>query len=235
VHTTTVDLCDEPPARVQAAAFAALRDLAPGRTVVLLTAQEPALMLESLDLQLGHRLVWTVTDQGGRWRVEVRHRADAAPRDVFDLLRREHVRLDHLLAQALRLLDRGEAAEARAVFARFARMIAAHVRVENDLLAPFFAGAGTAAAAAAAMVREHASVMEQVALLESSLAPESADAAEASAFCALLAATLAKHEHREENELFPLWRAAWAAKSAPERERMMRRVEAALAPPAGGD
>jgi len=57
----TVDLTGEPASRLQSAVFYALKELAPGQSVVLVTAQEPTLMMQSLDLQLGHKLAWAIT------------------------------------------------------------------------------------------------------------------------------------------------------------------------------
>jgi len=65
----TVDLTGEPASRLQSAVFYALKELAPGQSVVLVTAQEPTLMMQSLDLQLGHKLAWAITEADARWRV----------------------------------------------------------------------------------------------------------------------------------------------------------------------
>jgi uncharacterized protein (DUF2249 family) len=234
MQTTTVDLCAEAASRVQSAAFYTLKDLTPGQQVVLLTAEEPALMMRSLNLQLGHKLAWTVMAGDGHWRIEVRHRADAAPRDVFDLLMREHQRLDELLAQALRLLNQADIGGAAPLLVRFTSLLARHVGVENDVLAPFFAGGYGSDEPAAIMAREHADIAAQLAVIEAVLAQAQPDAGEASAFCAILAGTLAKHEHREENNVFPVWRACWARKSGAARAEMMKRVGTMLAGTAGG-
>lgn len=226
----TIDLTGEPASRLQSAAFYALKELAPGQSVVLVTAQEPTLMMQSLDLQLGHKLAWAVTEADAHWRVTVRHRADAPARDVFDVLLRGHRHLDRLLARSQRLLNDGDVAAAGPLVVEFTRLLTRHMYVEDEMLAPFFSEGGGENEAAAVMQREHAEITSQLELIEDCLNETAAGAGEVSAFCAILSGTLAKHEHREENNLFPLWRAAWARKSAGEREEMMRRVEAALKP-----
>lgn len=228
VDDQIVDLTGEPASRLQSAAFYALKELAPGQSVVLVTAQEPTLMMQSLDLQLGHKLAWAITEADAHWRVVVRHRADAPARDVFDLLLRGHRHLDRLLARSQRLLNDGDVAAGGPLVLEFARLLTRHMYVEDEMLAPFFSEGGGENEAAAVMQREHADILAQLELIEDCLHETAAGAGEVSAFCAILSGTLAKHEHREENNLFPLWRAAWARKSAGEREEMMRRVEAAL-------
>lgn len=228
MESNLIDLCAEPASRVQSAAFYALKELAPGHSVVLVTAREPSLMMQSLDLQLGHKLAWTITEEGARWRVIVLHRADAPPRDVFDLLQREHQRLDALLAQALRLLNEGDAAAASPVLVDFARSLTRHLYIEDELLTPFFSESAAREEPVAMMVLEHAELMAQLELVEDCLQQTTAGAGEVSAFCAILSGTLAKHEYREEHNVFPLWRAAWARKSEQEQKQMMTRVEAAL-------
>lgn len=223
-----VDLTGEPAHRVQSAASYALKKLAPGQSVALITAQEPSLMMQSLDLQLGHQLAWTITEEHARWRIVVRHRADAPPSDVFDLLLRGHQKLDQRLSLAQRLLNDGDVAAAAPIVLEFARLLTRHMYVEDEMLTPFFSEGGGHDEAIAMTRREHAEITSQLQLIEDCLLEGAAEAGEVSAFCAILSGTLAKHEHREENNLFPQWRARWAQKSAREREEMMRRVAAAL-------
>ena len=226
----TVDLTGEPPSRVQSAAFYAVKDLRRGDKMVLVTAREPTLLMQSLDLQLRHNLAWTVVEADGKWRIEVSHRADAGPRDVLDLLERDHKRLDGLFTRALQLLNRNEAGGAALLLREFAAALKRHMAVEDDVLAPIFATAAGAAGddPLSIMLREHADIRRQLAVIAECLAGEALETGEIGAFCAILAGTLAKHEHREENNLFPQWRAVWARRTETERLQMMARVEAML-------
>jgi len=47
-------------------------------------------------------------------------------------------------------------------------------------------------------------------LVEEVLAVEPVDGSELRGYCAILSGTLAKHEYREERNLFPLWRCSGA-------------------------
>jgi hypothetical protein len=55
------------------------------------------------------------------------------------------------------------------------------------------------------------------------------EAWEVEPFVAILSGTLAKHEHREEANLFPIWEGRLAQRPAAEREALRQRVSAALA------
>jgi len=103
---------DEPASRTHGAAFYAVRALQPGHRVVPITVEGPSLLMRGLDLQVGHKLAWSIAEEGGRWRTVIQHCAGAPPRDVLDLLQREHQRLDSLLARALRLLNPDDVAAA---------------------------------------------------------------------------------------------------------------------------
>lgn len=223
------DLTRTPPARVQSAAFYALKGLARGGKVILLLAQDPALLMQSLDLQLRHILAWTVTESEGCWRVEVTHGAERPPQDVLEVLARDHRRLDGLFIQVMRLANTGEVSAAVPVLYEFAAGLRQHMQVEDDMLATVFAlpGERRGPDPLSIMLREHAELRRQLAAIEECLAAP--DAAELGALCAILSGMLAKHEHREEETLFPVWRAAWAQKPEAEREELMSQVAAMLA------
>lgn len=227
----TVDLTGQPPSRVQSAAFYAVKDLRHGDKVVLITAQEPTLLMQSLDLQLRHNLAWTLVEADGKWRVEVSHRADAGPRDVVDLLARDHKRLDGLFTRALQLLNRNDAAGAAPFLGEFAAALKRHMAVEDDMLAPMFTTNRRESGddPLSIMLREHADIRRQLAVIEESLVAQLPDVVEISAFCAILSGTLAKHEHREEANLFPLWRLALRPMPDTARGDQLAKVRSALA------
>ena len=224
----TVDLCSEPASRVQGTAFYALKDLARGERVVLVVPQEPSLMMQSLDLQLRHKLTWACVEADGRWRVEVRHRDDAAPREVIELLTRDHTRLDALFVRAMQSLNRNDAAGAAPLLRAFAAALRRHMQAEDEVLAPVFAAAGASDSPLAIMLREHGDIRGQLAVVEECLAADELQPGETGAFCAILSGTLAKHEHREEGNLFPLWRTQLARLPAARQQELMERVGVVL-------
>lgn len=227
-QTTTLDLREERSSRVQGAAFYALRSLARGSTVILLTAEEPSLMMRSLDLQLRNNLAWHISATAQGWRIEVRHRGDAAVVDVLDLLSRDHKRLDALLAQGMRLVDQADAAAAAPLLREFAGALARHVGAEDEVLMPLFGMPAAEDAPAAIMRREHDEILAQLAAIADCLAADAPEAGELSAYCAILSGTLAKHEYREENNLFPQWQVTLARKTTAEQKEIMSRVETLL-------
>jgi hypothetical protein len=66
-------------------------------------------------------------------------------------------------------------------------------------------------------------------LIDESLRAGDAGMGEAGTYCAILSGTLAKHEHREEQNLFPRWRVALARRSPEEVSALLERVKLLLA------
>lgn len=208
-----VDLHAEPAGRVQTAAYYAVRDLGPGESVILLTADAPELLMASLNLQLRDAVAWQIERDPRGWRTTVRRRADTAPSGVIDLLVRDHRRLDELLAVALRRVNANDLAGARPLLTAFAAGIVCHLRAENDLLAPRLTAAVAADGAdhVGIMLREHDEILAQLEQVEAVLGEAALEPWEVEPFIAILSGTLAKHEHREESNLFPSWQGALEA------------------------
>lgn len=229
-EAVTRDLRDERPGHVIGAALDCVKTVRPGTPVTLILGQEPSLLMASLNLQLRETLAWEVVEADGAWRVTVRHCGDVAATDVLALLSADHKRIDGLLARALGLLNRGEAATAVPVLREFAARLHRHVAFEDGELA---ANLGTAQAPAdqpaAIMLREHREIAQQMALVEEALGTEPVDGAELGIYCAILSGTLAKHEYREEHNLFPLWRSALSRRGERERAGLLDRARDALA------
>jgi hemerythrin-like domain-containing protein len=226
----TIDLRGEAASQVQGAAYAALRELGRGEAVTLLTAAEPTLLMRSLDLHLRHRLSWTIARGVGGFRVEVRHRDDTAARDVVELLCSAHHALDALFVRAFNRVNAGDTAGAKPLIVEFAAALRRHIRAEDEVLAPFFGlpEDPIGASPVAVMRREHAEILQQLSVVEESLTADPQSAVEAGAFCALLSGTLAKHEHREEATVFPIWRVLLGRCTEAERRELLARVRATL-------
>jgi hemerythrin-like domain-containing protein len=191
--------------------------------------EDPGLTMKSLDIGLRHNFAWTIAEGADGWRVDVRHVADAAPRDVLEVLVRAHQHLDALMVESLRLVNNGEIAAAAPILKEFTSILRRHIEAEDGLLTPFFSAPRLTAEPVEIMVREHREIAQQLALIEETLAAEQPDVTELGAFCAILSGSLAKHEHREETNVFAVWRSAWSQKSDAERQDMMNRLAAALA------
>ncbi len=226
-----VDLRAEPAARVQTAAYYAVRDLRPGDTVILLTVASPVLLMASLNLQLRDAVAWAIERDAPGWRTIVRRRADTAPSGVIDLLVRDHRRLDELLAVALRRVNANDLTAARPLVAEFAAGIARHLRAENELLAPRLPAVAAANGAehVGIMLREHDEILAQLEQVEAALGEVAPEPWEVEPFIAILSGTLAKHEYREESNLFPLWQGALDALAPAAAGELFDAVRRALA------
>ncbi|HSO07729.1 MAG TPA: hemerythrin domain-containing protein [Pelomicrobium sp.] len=228
----TVDLRAEPPSQVQTAAFYAVRELKRGEPIRLLTADEPSLMMRSLDLLLRNNLAWDIEKTSDGFAATVRHRADTPPSGLADLLTRHHKALDAVFARAMHLTNAGKAAEAAPLVPRFGDALKRHIAVEDHLLAPKLGVPRDPAGGdpLSIMLREHREILAQFALIEAVFAGEVPDAGEAAAYFAILSGTLAKHEYREENNLFPLWSAKLAQMPPEDAAALEREAAAALGP-----
>jgi hemerythrin-like domain-containing protein len=223
------DLRGERSADLTGAALERVKNVRPGVAVTLLLPANPALLMTSLNLQLRESLHWDVVEADGAWRVTVRHCGDAAPADVLALLAADHKHIDGLLARALSLLNRGQAPGAVPLLREFADALKRHVGFEDGELAARLGASGAAAdEPPAVMLREHGEIAQQLALVEEVLSIEPVDGPELAVYCAILSGTLAKHEYREEHNLFPLWRVSLMRRAADERAALLEKAVAAL-------
>ncbi len=231
VMDQTIDLRGEPGSRVHTAAFYAVKDLRRGDRLVLLTAEDPSLVMASIDLQLRGTIAAAIGPADGGWRTEVTLRDDAVPAGIVDLLTRDHRRLDATFAVALRRVNAGDLAGARPLVTEFAVGIRRHVEVENEVLAPVLPhpAASDGVGHVEIMLREHEEILRQLAEVEALFAGDAPEAWEVEPFIAILSGTLAKHEYREEANLFPVWEAAVARLPDAERAALEARAAARLA------
>lgn len=224
----TIDLRAQAESEVALAALAAIRErLQPGTSLRLLTRSDPALLLLSLNLQLRDALHWERRGGEGAWEAIVRLVEDGSSHeiaDIFVLLKREHRRLDELLGRSLRRLNAGDSAGALPLVREFAVMLRRHAEVENEVIAPVLGGEG----ALDTMLSEHESLLAELSAVEASFAEGVPGAWEVEPFVAMLSGSLAKHEQREEERLFPYWSARLAACPAPNREALRERVMRSL-------
>ncbi len=224
------DLRTERGSHLTGAALDRVKAVQPGMKVTLILAQEPSLLMASLNLQLRENLAWDIVEADGAWRVTVHHRSDVAATDVLTLLAADHKRIDGLLARALGLLNQGDVAAAVPLLREFVIALNRHVAFEDGELAVSL-GAAQAPSdqPAAIMLREHRDIAQQLSLVEEVLAVEPVDGSELGIYCAILSGTLAKHEFREEHNLFPLWRVALGRRSEKERAALLAHANDALA------
>lgn len=214
------------------AALAAALALAPGETLQLVSDESPELLLHSLNIHLRDGLRWRIAAAGDDgFRALVTLAGDSEPLDVIDLLTRHHKTLDLLLAQALHLVNAGDAAGAAPLVHDFCLALRRHFAVENELLAPAISApiAAFGDDPTSTMLREHDELEKLVGLIEFYFEDGVPDPAEVAPYFAILSGTLAKHEYREENNLFPAWQVALERAPAAARETLFAGIRGILA------
>jgi uncharacterized protein (DUF2249 family) len=230
-----VDLTTRTESTRGLAALNAVRWLGPGGVVRLLTHDDPALLMESLNLQLRGALAWESVRHGDAWETAVRRADDVPPWNVVELLQRDHRRLDELLAIALRRLNAGETAQAKPLLESFALGLRRHAGAEDDLVATALSP-NLGFEPLQTMLHEHSDLQAQLAAIEQCFAEAPSgslpEAWEVEPFVAILSGTLAKHEHREEQGLFPVWAARLAGHSRAEQDALLEAVRERLGAPA---
>ncbi len=214
------DLTGHASSQMQTSVFYEIKDMARGETVTFLFAEDPAIILHSLNLQLRNNLRWEVSEEpGGRWRAVIHRAEDVPPVDVLDILKRDHKRLDAMFSQVIHLTDNSQLEMAHALMRAFTEGLRKHLRVEHDLLALAIRTPPNAQGfdPSAAMVQEHNEIMNQSGMIEASFEEADASSASVGPLLAILAGYLSKHEQREEATLFPVW--TGALNKAPEQTR----------------
>jgi hemerythrin-like domain-containing protein len=204
----TIDLRGATGARL--AAYDAVQDIHPGDEAELLFSEEPSLIMEGASLMVRHRIHWEASAEDSGWRVHVRHRDAGEPTSVTELLQQDHERIDSLFATALRMVNEGDAAGARPLIEACHLGLRRHIYAENDVLTPYFdfQAAPDHNDPTSRMLHEHDNLVREVAdILAEYHADGSADTGMLAPLMAITSGTLAKHEGREENEVFPLWAA----------------------------
>ena len=224
----TIDLRDEPRPRM--AAFATLQEKGTGQPLEFVFSEEPTLLMQAVALMLRHRIHWDLTDRSeGAFRVKVVDRDTVEPDSLTDLLSRDHERLDRLFAVALQHANRGEIAEAAPLIESCYQGLRRHIYCENEVLAPHFGipgEGGPESDPTHQMLHEHDNILGELnQIRELAALEELADASMIAALMGILSGGLAKHEGREEANLFPLWEAALRRNPEPE---LLERAKAIL-------
>lgn len=185
-----------------------LRGLARGEEAVVVTYDDPRILLDALTLELRNGIYWDVTEAGPpAWRVRVRRREDVAASDLVDLLTRDHVRVDHLFATALHRSNAGDMDAALPSFRVFAACLRRHVETENEIVVPALSLPRSPRGddPTSIMLHEHEAIIEHTVMIEEMLDEGLDDAGMLAPFFAIISGQLAKHEWREETNLFPHW------------------------------
>ena len=214
------DLTQTAPSHLQTAVFYEIKDMPRGETAMILFAEDPAIVLHSLNLQLRNNLRWEISrTEAGQWLTVIHRAEDVPPVDVLDALKRDHKRLDAMFSQVIHLTDQNHLVQAHAIMQAFVEGLRRHLVVEHDILAKAIRTPPNAMGQdpTAAMMQEHNEILNQSVMIELSFEETDATPASISPLLAILAGYLSKHEYREEASLFPIW--TGAINKAPEAAR----------------
>ncbi|APZ41709.1 hemerythrin domain-containing protein [Acidihalobacter ferrooxydans] len=185
-----------------------VRELQRGEEVTLLAQDDPRMLMDAVTLELRNAIFWDIVDAGPPlWRVRIRHRQDVEAVDLVDLLTRDHERIDHLFATALHHTNAGNMAAAMPSFVEYAQRLRDHVEAENEIVVPVLELPRSPKGddPTSLMIREHDEIVEHTVMIEEMVAEGVDDPGMLAPFFAIISGQLAKHEWREENNLFPHW------------------------------
>ncbi|HKJ87786.1 MAG TPA: hemerythrin domain-containing protein [Gammaproteobacteria bacterium] len=214
---STLDLREEPRPRM--AALAAVKQREEGTPLEILFAEEPTLLMQAVALMVRNRIHWDLVESGdGAWRVRVVDREAVEPDSLTDLLSRDHERLDRLFALGLQHANKGEITATLPLVESCYQGLRRHIYCENEVLAPHFGvpEAPPQGDPTTTMIHEHDTILKEVAeIRDMASLEEAADASMIAALMGILSGSLAKHEGREEQNLFPQWEAALRREPAP--------------------
>ncbi len=182
-----------------------LRELRPGTRLRIWSPDEPTLLMAQLQNHLRHALVWSAVTDGQGYLITLHIRSPEEALSLTDTMRRDHDDMDYALVAALEALRDARPGVAVAAMTRLDHALRVHILIENELLAPLTAHC--AAEPTALMRREHDDILLQLdAIAEACAGGDQAH--ELDIWLSLLAASLNKHEFREETLLFPAWERA---------------------------
>lgn len=185
-----------------------LRALARGQAVVVLAHEDPRILLDALVLELRNGIHWDIVAVGPPvWQARVRRREDVEISDLVDLLTRDHARIDHLFATALHRSNVGDMAVALPSFKMYAARLRRHVEAENEVVVPVLTLPRSSRGddPTSIMLREHQEIIDHTVMIEEMIDEGMDDMGMLAPFFAIISGQLAKHEWREENNLFPHW------------------------------
>ena len=198
---------DLSPAEIAGQALQAFDALRPGDTVTLEFDKAPKDLLARLQQERKGQFDWTPTLEGpGTWRIEVSRRdaEEGSSRTVNEALSWDHDRLDDLESRAFKARERGDFAEAKALYSVFAFGLRRHIRFEEELLFPEFekkAGFPAATGPTAVMRDEHLEILECLDRIEKAIGD---GAVSLESLRHGLHLVLGNHNLKEENIVYPM-------------------------------
>ncbi|MHB1587800.1 MAG: hemerythrin domain-containing protein [Acidiferrobacteraceae bacterium] len=179
--------------------------------IALFVDENPRFLLRRLEHVLGRALYACIERQHILlWYVEVACTSDALrPRQLSEIMSRDHVRLYRMFVEAEQLLRHRRDA-GLPMMARFATQMCRHIYTESQILAPLLSCdlLEDAGGPVATMRRDHLKIAHALSDLTDLLATPPVPAGSLNPLIRLFSALLSGHETREETLIFPLWDSA---------------------------
>ncbi len=207
-------------------AYSILREMGSGETMRIWSPDEPTLLMAQLQNHMRHTLVCEIATDGQGYLITLHIRGPHEPLALADTLRRDHDDMDASLVRALAGAGAGRWVESVAEVIHLDRALRAHILLENELLAPL--AAREAQESTALMRREHDDILIQLDALQEVCQASEESCGELNTWLGLLAATLNKHEYREESLLFGLWERASGVAGTRFLDEVRRRLSPAV-------
>lgn len=198
---------DLSPAEIAGHSLEAFDALRPGERVSLEFNRAPKGLLARFQQERKGQFDWTPILEGpGAWRIEVSRRdaAMGSSRTVNEALSWDHDRLDDLEARAFKARERGDFAEAKALYTVFAFGLRRHIRFEEELLFPAFeakAGFPAEMGPTAVMRDEHREILQDLDRIEQAIGD---GAAPVESLRHGLHLVLGNHNLKEEHVVYPM-------------------------------
>lgn len=197
--------------------------LQPGQVFVLASDGDPRPVLRRLQSERPRQFEWSVLEAGpARYRIEIRRRNAAVPRDVSEFLGWDHHRLAGILAEVSRLVGNGAHADAPPLFAEFACGLNWHIDAEEITLFPAFEEkTGIFEGPTAVLRDEHRQIRRTMDEVADAL--RASDVAAAARAISALDDILGEHNIKEEQILYPMTDQAMVDGQA--RDELVNRIQ----------
>ncbi|WP_051180825.1 DUF2249 domain-containing protein [Thermithiobacillus tepidarius DSM 3134] len=205
----TFDLRSEPSATRQTRLYYLAEDLQPGQYFEIQTDDDPGIIMESVALQLRHKIIWEILSAApGDWRIKVQHRDDAESLSLTDFLRQAQERLDRTLAKAMHACNEGRVELAPPFVREYDQGFRRFMHLESRFLPQQIPLPDDPRIrdAVSGILAEYPRLLEDFLAVEAAFEEDSLpEAWEVAPFFSLLSGALAKHEARKEKFLYPVW------------------------------
>jgi uncharacterized protein (DUF2249 family) len=199
---TEIDIQSLSPTEQPPYCLACFDRLALGESMILVTHDDPKLLLESFHRERPNLFEWNPLESvAALHRVQVSRRVQGSPRRVEEFLEVEHFRLDSALADVGSLANQGLFDAARRYFAEFRHGLERHLTMEEAFVLPAFQRAGGTPEVCARLLNDHGVIRRMVEGLARVLRSE--DSVGAMGQASDVSEALGAHAMRKAEEVYP--------------------------------